>query len=191
MWWYNWRHLTHLKDEALSPMAYKIQSIPIAANTRKSAQAAARHVEKLIEHTRFLSAGSSEILDWLRHEFGVAKPGRALADLGALDVDAFTSAVRHVAPKKRKLATAEIAELKREHAKTIEPMRKARREVFAIERALSDLVNAAYGLTPEDVDLMWKSAPAPRDRRPKPAPQGPECHKSPVRGQERRIGLPL
>lgn len=24
MWWYNWRHLTHLKDEALSPMAYKI-----------------------------------------------------------------------------------------------------------------------------------------------------------------------
>jgi hypothetical protein len=75
MWWYNWRHLTHLKDEALSPMAYKIESIPIAANNRKSARAAADHVEKIIAHTRFLSAGSSEILDWLRHEFGVAKPG--------------------------------------------------------------------------------------------------------------------
>ena len=37
MWRYNWRHLTHLKDEALSPMAYKIQSILFAANNRKSA----------------------------------------------------------------------------------------------------------------------------------------------------------
>jgi Eco57I restriction-modification methylase len=159
MWWYNWRHLTHLKDEALSPMAYKIQSIPIAANNRKSARAAADHVEKLIAHTRFLLVGSSQILDWLRHEFGVAKPGRALADLGALDVDAFTSAVRHVVPKQRKLTAADIAELKREHAKTIEPLRKARSEIFAIERSLSDLVNAAYGLMSEDVDLLWKTAP--------------------------------
>jgi hypothetical protein len=59
----------------------------------------------------------------------------------------------------RKLTAAEIAELKREHAKTIEPLRKARVEIFGIESALSDLVNAAYGFTKNDVDLMWKSAP--------------------------------
>ena len=106
-----------------------------------------------------MSAGSFEILDWLRLEFGVAKPGGALADLGALDADAFTSAVRHAVPMKRKLTATEIAELKREHGKTIQPLRKARAEIFALETALSELVNAAYGLTPEDVDLMWKSAP--------------------------------
>jgi hypothetical protein len=30
MWWFNWRHLTHLKDEALSPMGYKMERLPIA-----------------------------------------------------------------------------------------------------------------------------------------------------------------
>jgi hypothetical protein len=57
------------------------------------------------------------------------------------------------------LTAAEIAELKREHAKTIEPLRIARMEILATESALSNLVNAAYGLNQEDVDLMWKSAP--------------------------------
>jgi hypothetical protein len=28
-----------------------------------------------------------------------------------------------------------------------------------LERKLSDLVNVAYGLTPEDVGLMWRTAP--------------------------------
>jgi hypothetical protein len=28
-----------------------------------------------------------------------------------------------------------------------------------IERKLSDLVNAAYGLAPEEVALMWRTAP--------------------------------
>jgi hypothetical protein len=37
----------------------------------------------------------------------------------------------------------------------------ARRLAEAVqhERALSDLVNAAYGLTPEEVALMWRTAP--------------------------------
>jgi hypothetical protein len=30
---------------------------------------------------------------------------------------------------------------------------------LAPERQLSDLVNAAYGLTPEEVALMWATAP--------------------------------
>jgi hypothetical protein len=62
-------------------------------------------------------------------------------------------------PKRRKLTAADIAELKREHAATIEPARKARAEILALERKLSDLVNDAYGLTPEEVQLMWETAP--------------------------------
>ena len=34
-------------------------------------------------------------------------------------------------------------------------------EAPALERRLSDLVNRAYGLTPEDVDLLWSTAPSP------------------------------
>jgi hypothetical protein len=32
-------------------------------------------------------------------------------------------------------------------------------EARDLERRVSDLVNAAYGLTPEEVDLMWRTAP--------------------------------
>jgi hypothetical protein len=32
-------------------------------------------------------------------------------------------------------------------------------EALTLERRLSDLVNEAYGLSPEEVDLMWKTAP--------------------------------
>ncbi len=30
---------------------------------------------------------------------------------------------------------------------------------MALERKISDLVNEAYGLTPEEVQLMWQTAP--------------------------------
>ena len=36
---------------------------------------------------------------------------------------------------------------------------QARTEAASLERRLSDLVNEAYGLTAEDVDLLWKTAP--------------------------------
>ena len=36
-----------------------------------------------------------------------------------------------------------------------------------LERTLSDLVNQAYGLTPTEIDLMWKTAPP---RMPSPSP---------------------
>ena len=32
-------------------------------------------------------------------------------------------------------------------------------EARGLEQQVSDLVNAAYGLTPEEVDLMWRTAP--------------------------------
>jgi hypothetical protein len=37
-----------------------------------------------------------------------------------------------------------------------------------LERTLSDLVNQAYGLTPVEIELLWKTAP-PRMPIPPPA----------------------
>lgn len=39
------------------------------------------------------------------------------------------------------------------------PVREDRAEAAALERRLSDLVNSAYDLTPEEVDLLWSTAP--------------------------------
>jgi hypothetical protein len=38
-----------------------------------------------------------------------------------------------------------------------------------LERTLSDLVNQAYGLSPAEIDLMWKIAPPRMPLPPPPA----------------------
>lgn len=39
------------------------------------------------------------------------------------------------------------------------PLQALDREANGLERELSDLVNAAFGLTPAEVQLMWDTAP--------------------------------
>jgi hypothetical protein len=62
-------------------------------------------------------------------------------------------------PKGRKWSAAEIARMKWEYADNLIPARNAALKTLTIERKLSDLVNAAYGLTPDEVALMWRTAP--------------------------------
>lgn len=64
--------------------------------------------------------------------------------------------IRHRSSSTR---AAEIARLKREHADTVIPARNAAAEPQRLERGLSDLVNQAYRLTPEEVALMCATAP--------------------------------
>jgi hypothetical protein len=44
-----------------------------------------------------------------------------------------------------------------ERTRTIEPARALTAETLQLERNLSDLVNQAYGLTPTQIALMWKT----------------------------------
>ena len=46
-----------------------------------------------------------------------------------------------------------------EYTRTIEPALALAAEAVTLERALSDLVNRAYALTPAEIDLMWQTAP--------------------------------
>jgi hypothetical protein len=62
-------------------------------------------------------------------------------------------------PKDRRWSPAEIGRLKQEHADTLTPARNAAADIVTLERRLSGLVNAAYGLTPEAVALIWRTAP--------------------------------
>lgn len=100
----------------------------------------------------------SAISDWLRHEIGIDKLG-AFSNPHELDADGFVAAVRKALPKSKRLSAAKIVRLKQEHAMTVEPARQAAREALALERRSSDLVSAAYGLTPQDIALMWATAP--------------------------------
>jgi hypothetical protein len=116
-------------------------------------------VSEILSLIRSVSTGIGAIHDWLRLEFGLYKFGRALAEPHKLDADGFVTAVRAALPKSRKWSAAEIARLKQEYADTLIPAHDAAAQILGLERKLSDLVNAAYGLTHEEVALMWRTAP--------------------------------
>ena len=61
--------------------------------------------------------------------------------------------------KKNPLTIPGLKALREEYTRTLEPMRLLVGQALQLEQQISDLVNAAYGLTPEEIDLMWKTAP--------------------------------
>jgi hypothetical protein len=153
-WWFSWRRAQHGKDEALRYFTSFVEDYPVPPASDVSGD-----INHLAQTKATLRNATGAIYDWLRHEFGLEKIGRALAEPEKLDADGFVTAVRAALPKSRKWSAAEIARLKQEYAHTLIPARAAAAEILGLERKLSDLVNAAYGLTPDEVALMWRTAP--------------------------------
>jgi hypothetical protein len=168
MWWHNWRHLPHMKDEALSPMGYKMEELPIPKLTERQIVDLDAAVGRLIALAGEQQAGRAAVLDWLRTEFNVEKPTQKLQGLAALSSDDFVSEVKKAG--KKGLGVADQKRLKDEHAKSVLPLHALAREVERLERQVSDTVNPAFGLTPEEVKLMWDTAP-PRMPIRRPAEQ--------------------
>ncbi|MBA3810820.1 MAG: Eco57I restriction-modification methylase domain-containing protein, partial [Caulobacteraceae bacterium] len=166
-WWYSWRKAQHGKDEALRYFTSYVEGYPVPPAPERVDLT--EIVDELSARVETVSTAAAAIHDWLRLEFGLDRPGRGLESPERLDADGFAAAVRATLPRRRQLSAAEVARLKREHAATIAPAREAAAEAARLERRLSDLVNIAYGLTPDDAALMWSTAP-PRMPLASPTP---------------------
>jgi hypothetical protein len=57
------------------------------------------------------------------------------------------------------LSVADVAAIKHAHAETVAPIATRLNEAAAQERALSAVVNSAYGITSEEEALIWRTAP--------------------------------
>ena len=95
----------------------------------------------------------------MRLEFGIDKPSQKLQDVARLDADAVAGEVKKARGRSKLLSVAEVRRLKEEHAGTVVPLQTLAGEARALEARVSDLVNAAYGLTPDEIALMWATAP--------------------------------
>jgi len=168
MWWHNWRYLPHMKDEALTPVAFRMEELPIAEPTAPIREAAETAVRRLIEITSRQQQTQRTLLDWLRVEYGIAKPTNKLLAVTELDSDTWVSEVKHIRGKKLPLTAAGVHALRDEYTRSIEPARALAAEALKLELTLSDLVNQAYGLIPAEINLMWQTAP-PRMPIPPPA----------------------
>jgi hypothetical protein len=67
--------------------------------------------------------------------------------------------VKKARGRSKPLSVAEVKRLKEEHAASVVPLQTLAGEATTLEARVSDLVNAAYGLTPEEIALMWQTAP--------------------------------
>lgn len=159
LWWHNWRYLPHMKDEALSPATFLMESLPIASPTDEQRGGIEANCRRIIELTTLLKSTTRDLLDWLKVEHEIEKPSTKLLSPLDLDSDAFAAEVRKVRGKKKPLSVAAVRSLREEHARTIVPAQSLAEEARGLERQISDLVNEAYGLTPEEVRLMWETAP--------------------------------
>jgi hypothetical protein len=90
-------------------------------------------------------------------EYDLDKPGKRLES--PIDSDEFVAEVKKRRGKRNPLSAAGLKNLRHEHARTIDPARRLAAEALELERRISDLVTAAYGLTPEEIALMWRTAP--------------------------------
>ena len=92
------------------------------------AELGAGYVDQQSDIKLSLTTGTDFILDWLRHEFGLEKPGQALARPHLLEADKFVAALRKALPKSRRFSAADIARLKQEHEMTLGPVRTVANE---------------------------------------------------------------
>jgi hypothetical protein len=160
MWWHNWRHLPHMKDEALNPAGFLMEQLPIAPPSDAARAEVEPAVSRLITITQANHEARRDTLDWLRSEFGVEQAGQKLADFASLNTDEFLAEVKKRRPRSAgTLTPAGLKALRAGYVEQATPVQQRAGEALTLERRLSELVNAAYGLPPEDVDVLWRTAP--------------------------------
>ncbi|MDP2332671.1 MAG: Eco57I restriction-modification methylase domain-containing protein [Reyranella sp.] len=159
LWWFGYRHFPHMKDEAVRPATFKMESVPIARSKARQTDRAAHLTAKLAEIHRDRHKATAALADWLRVEWSLEKVLSSLSEPFALSADAFADALRKVLPKKHKMTVAEVAAVKKAHSDTVAPMADRLRDAARLERELSAMVNEAYGLTKEEEALVWRTAP--------------------------------
>jgi hypothetical protein len=160
MWWHNWRYLPHMKDEALNPAGFRMETLPIAEPTPEIRAETEERVTVLIALAQESRDQARELLNWLRLEFGVDQPGQRLETFTDLTGDDFVAEVRKRRPKAApRLTPKMITELTGIHQHYADAARPRAAQVRTLERQISDLVNRAYRLTEDEIELLWRTAP--------------------------------
>jgi hypothetical protein len=160
IWWYTQKFLPPALNGSQRPFAGKMKDLPIAPPTDAIRAGVEPAVARLIALTQNRRERVRELLDWLRIEFAVEKPGQKLETFAGLESAAFIEEVRRRRAKGQpKLSPAGLRQLSETFADYAAQIKGIDAESLTHERTISDLVNLAYGLTPAEIDLMWQTAP--------------------------------
>jgi hypothetical protein len=159
-WSLLFRTLPHKKDEAVSMDIVFVESLPIAPPTPEQRDAAEPLVARLVAATRAQHTQRAAVLDVLRMQYGVDAPGNKLSDMESTTSDDFVTEAIKRRPKALGVMKATgHAALRSLYTEDVGEMKRRRDAMRVDERALAKIVHQAYGLTPDDEQLLWESAP--------------------------------
>lgn len=159
VWSYLWRNATHGKDEVLRLQTIFMETLPIARPAPELRAATERSVRELIKIARERSEATVALLEWLRIEWGIDKPGVKLSAPESLALDDFIGEVKSRRPGRGSVTSGELRRLRDEYESTVPALQGLLRRAGEVERVVAAAVHAAYGLTEEEVSLLWRTAP--------------------------------
>lgn len=163
-WWICHRTLQHAIGDTLRMFREQVETLPIAPPTDEIRSQVEPIVSRLIEITKANQEAYRDVLDWLRSRFRIEKPGQKLETFATLTLQQMHDEVRKRIPKQGRktsdpLGVAGLKEVTQAYNDYALPIQTRTIAAQTLEHQLSDLINQAYGLTPEEIDLMWKTAP--------------------------------
>jgi hypothetical protein len=160
VWWICHRMLQHGINDTLRMFGEQASNLPIALPIDTIRAETEQTVARLIDITRTAQEAQQLLRDWLQTEFEIQDPGKRLAQSAELDLPAFIDEVRKRRTRTaKKLTPAALKALRDGYTEQMGPVQEGKTEVEALERRVSDLVNAAYGLTEAECVLLWETAP--------------------------------
>jgi hypothetical protein len=159
-WTWLWRSALHGRDDVLRLTPSAMEALPVAPAPPELKTEIDAGVERIVELTTERRGMTEEMMGWLRAEYHVAPPDAALVAFAELNATAFVDAVRrHRAGHAEPLSPREVGMLRNAHAEYAPRLTSVQAKAAGLERRISQLVVRAYALTPDEVELMWSTAP--------------------------------
>ena len=159
-WTWLWRTALHGRDHVLRLSPSALESLPVPEAGGELRREIETSVERVIELTAEGRGLVAQMMEWLAQEYGVATPDEALLGFAALNATAFVDAVRaHRVRHAEPLEPRQVGMLRNAHAEYAPRLTAVQARAAGLERRLTQLVVRAYGLKPDEVELMWATAP--------------------------------
>ena len=160
MWWHNWWYLPHMKDEALTPVIFMTEKLPIAEPTPETRSRIEGAVARLVEIAEHERDTRRELLEYLRVPHGITSPGQKLQGPFDLDLDFFLAEIVRIRGPRHPLSLQDHRSLRETYAKAIATTQVLLEEAKGLEQEVNRLVIETYGLTRDDVRLIWETRAA-------------------------------
>ncbi len=159
-WWYGNRVFTRMLSDSVSPMGFIFESLPIAQPTPTIRTETEEIVTRLIAITKENQQRNREVCEWIQSTHNIPKLGQKLEDFSSLTQAEFVQAIRDRKPKTSgDLSPKAFKAINEAYQEYAIPVQRDRAEANRLEHRLNDLINQAYQLTPEEIELMWRTAP--------------------------------